>query len=220
KFGANDVEDPEGWDCEARRYYFGIVGKFGAQVQNVLKKAAALDIQIIAPLHGPVLTENIPYYINKYDIWSSSQPEDKGVTIAYTSVYGNTKKAAELLAEKLREKGCEEVEITDLARDDNPEAVENAFRYDRLVLATTTYCGEMFPIMKTFIDSLVERGYKNRTVGLIENGSWAPAAAKQMKSMMEGLKDINWIDTVTILSSISPETEAQIEAMADALMNA
>lgn len=220
KFGANDVEDPEGWDCEARRYYFGIVGKFGAQVQNVLKKAAALDIQIIAPLHGPVLTENIPYYINKYDIWSSYQPEDKGVTIAYTSVYGNTKKAAELLAEKLREKGCEEVEITDLARDDNPEAVENAFRYDRLVLATTTYCGEMFPIMKTFIDSLVERGYKNRTVGLIENGSWAPAAAKQMKSMMEGLKDINWIDTVTILSSISPETEAQIEAMADALMNA
>ena len=220
KFGANDVEDPEGWDCEARRYYFGIVGKFGAQVQNVLKKAAALDIQIIAPLHGPVLTENIPYYIDKYNTWSSYQPEDRGVTIAYTSVYGNTKKAAELLAEKLREKGCEEVEITDLARDDNPEAVENAFRYDRLVLATTTYCGEMFPIMKTFIDSLVERGYKNRTVGLIENGSWAPAAAKQMRSMMEGLKDINWIDTVTILSSLSPETEAQIEAMADALMNA
>ncbi|MDO4961560.1 MAG: flavodoxin domain-containing protein [Eubacteriales bacterium] len=220
KFGANDVEDPEGWDCEARRYYFGIVGKFGAQVQAVLKKAAALDIAVIAPLHGPVLTENLGYYINKYDIWSSYRAEDKGVTIAYTSVYGHTKEAAELLAAKLEEKGCPEVEITDIVRDDVHEAIENAFRYDRLVLATTTYNNEMFPNMRSFIDDLVERGYKNRTVAIIENGSWGPQAAKCIKAKMEGLQNISWLDTVTILSSMSDANADEIDKLADALMAA
>ncbi len=220
KFGANDVEDPEGWDCEARRYYFGIVGKFGNNVQNVLKKLAPLDIQAICSLHGPVLTEDIPYYLNKYDIWSSYQAEDKGVMIAYTSVYGHTKAVAEELAEKLRSKGCEEVEIADLARDDQAEAMENAFRYDRLVLATTTYNTGIFPAMEHFITDLVERGYKNRTIALIENGSWAPAAAKQMKAKMEGLANINWLDTITIVGSPSEENEAQLEALADALVKA
>ncbi len=225
KFGALDAEpeieddDPYGWACEARRYYFGIVGKYGAQVQAVLKKAAALDIQIICPLHGPVLKEDLPYYINLYDTWSAYRPETKGVVIAYTSVYGNTKKAVEYLAAKLREKGCDVVEVTDLARDDIAEAVEDAFRHDRLVLATTTYNNEIFPFMNHFIADLVERGYKDRTIGLIENGSWAPTAAKNMKAKMEGLKGITWLDTtVTIMSSLSEENYAQLDQMADELM--
>ncbi len=225
KFGALDAEpeieddDPYGWSCEARRYYFGIVGKYGPQVQAVLKKAAALDIQIICPLHGPVLSEDLPYYINLYDTWSSYRPENSGVVIAYTSVYGNTKKAVEILAEKLRAKGCGTVEVTDLARDDIAEAVEDAFRYDRLVLATTTYNNEIFPFMNHFITDLVERGYKNRRIGLIENGSWAPQAAKIMKQKMEGLKGIEWLDTtVTILSSVSEENLAQLDAMAEELL--
>ena len=220
KFGANDVEDPEGWDCEARRYYFGIVGKYGAQVQALLKKAAGLDIKVIAPLHGPVLTENVSYYINKYDIWSSYRPEDKGVTIAYTSVYGNTKQAAELLAAKLKEKGCEHVELTDLARDDMAEAVENAFRYDRLVLGTITYNGEIFPFMRNFIEDLCERNYQDRTIGFIENGTWAPVAAKIMKSKLEKQKNINYLETtVSITSSLSDDNLVQIDKMADELMN-
>jgi flavorubredoxin len=219
KFGALDAEDEEGWACEARRYYFGIVGKYGAQVQAVLKKAAALDIQIICPLHGPVITEDLPYYFDLYDTWSAYRAETKGVVIAYTSVYGNTKKAVEILADKLRAKGCDVVEVTDLARDDIAEAVEDAFRHDRLVLATTTYNNDMFPFMNHFIDDLVERGFKNRTVGLIENGSWAPAAAKRMKAKMEGLKDITWLDTtVTIVSSLTEENIAQLDQMADELM--
>lgn len=173
KFGALDVD--EEWDCEARRYYFGIVGKYGAQVQSVLKKAAALDINIICPLHGPVLSEDLRHYIEKYDIWSSYKPESEGVMIAYTSVYGHTKKAAERLADMLRAKGCPKVVVTDLAREDIAEAIEDAFRYGKLVLATTTYNSDIFPFMKHFIDGLTERGYRNRTIGLIENGSWAPS---------------------------------------------
>ena len=220
KFGANDVEDPEGWDCEARRYYFGIVGKYGAQVQALLKKAAGLDIAVIAPLHGPVLTENIGYYIGKYDIWSSYRAEDKGVTIAYASVYGHTKKAAELLAEKLKAKGVEYVELTDLARDDEPEAIESAFRYDRLILASVTYNADIFPVMRNFIEDLCERNYQNRTVGFIENGSWAPLSAKLMRAKFEGLKNIAFLDTtVSILSSLSAENEAQLDKMADELIS-
>ena len=220
KFGANDVEDPEGWDCEARRYYFGIVGKYGAQVQALLKKAAGLDIAVIAPLHGPVLTENIGYYIGKYDIWSSYRAEEKGVTIAYASVYGHTKKAAELLAEKLKAKGVEYVELTDLARDDEPEAIESAFRYDRLILASVTYNADIFPVMRNFIEDLCERNYQNRTVGFIENGSWAPLSAKLMRAKFEGLKNIAFLDTtVSILSSLSAENEAQLDKMADELIS-
>ena len=214
KFGALDVE--EEWDCEARRYYIGIVGKYGMQVQAVLKKAAALDIAIICPLHGPVLKEDLAHYIGLYDTWSSYRAEDKGTVIAYTSVYGNTKKAAMMLADKLRAKG-ETVEITDLAREDMAEAVENAFRYDKLVLATTTYNNEIYPFMHHFIINLVERDYKNRTVALIENGSWAPTAARKMKAMMENLKNITWLDTVTILSSLSKENEEQLDKLADEL---
>lgn len=214
KFGALDVD--EEWDCEARRYYIGIVGKYGMQVQSVLKKAAALDIDIICPLHGPVLKENLAHYIGLYDTWSSYRAEDKGVFIAYTSVYGNTKKAALMLAEKLEAMGVT-YEIEDLARDDMAEAVENAFRYDKLVLATTTYNNEMFPFMQHFIINLVERDYKNRSVALIENGSWAPTAAKKMKGMMENLKNITWLDTITILSSMSKENEEQIAKLADEL---
>jgi len=217
KFGANDVEDPEGWACEARRYYFGIVGKYGAQVQAVLKKAANLDIQIICPLHGPVLDSDLGYYLGLYNTWSSYEVEDKGVTVAYTSVYGNTRKAAELLAEKLEAAG-QTVEITDLARDDMPEAVEAAFRYDRLVLATTTYNADIFPFMKSFIEHLVERGYKNRTIGLIENGSWAPMAAKVMKGMLEGLKNIEILEpVVTIKSALNADSEAQLDELCKAL---
>ncbi len=219
KFGANDIEDPEGWDCEARRYYFGIVGKYGAQVQALLKKAAALEIRTICPLHGPVLAEDLGHYLGKYDIWSSYAVEDEGVFIAYTSVYGHTKAAAELLAEKLEAKGCPRVAIADLARDDWAECVEDAFRHSKLVLATTTYNAEIFPFMRQFIDHLTERGFRGRTVGLIENGSWAPAAAKQMREKFTKSKDISWLDTtVTIKSAMTPENVAQLDAMADELV--
>ncbi|MBR3033863.1 MAG: flavin reductase, partial [Firmicutes bacterium] len=218
KFGANDVEDPEGWACEARRYYFGIVGKYGAQVQAVLKKAAALDIQTIAPLHGPVLTEDLGYYINLYDTWSSYLPESDGVAIMYTSVYGHTKIAAEMLAEELEKRGVPKVAIADLARDDMYECVEDAFRYDKLVLATTTYNAEIFPYMREFISMLVERGYQKRTIDFIENGSWAPTAMKVMKGKLEGLKDITFTkNNVTILSALNEESTAQLMALADEL---
>ena len=213
KFGALDVE--EDWDDEARRYYIGIVGKYGAQVQNLLKAAATLDIQTICPLHGPVLTENLGHYLEKYNIWSSYAVESEGVMIAYTSVYGHTKKAVELLAEKLREKGCPQVVVCDLARTDMSKAVENAFRYGKLVLATTTYNSEIFPFMRDFIQHLTERNYQKRTVGLIENGTWAPMAAKVMKKMMEGCKNITWLEPVVkIMSSLSQENMDQLEAVA------
>ena len=218
KFGANDVEDPEGWACEARRYYFGIVGKYGAQVQAVLKKAANLEIETICPLHGPVLTEDLGYYLNLYDTWSSYNIESDGIVIAYTSVYGNTKKAVEVLAESLKKKGCPKVVVTDLARDDMFEAVEDAFRYGRLVLATTTYNADIFPFMRTFISHLTERGYRKRTVAFMENGSWAPQAAKVMKSMFEKSKDIRFAEhTVSIMSALNEESRAEIEALAEEL---
>ena len=213
KFGALDVD--EDWACEARRYYIGIVGKYGPQVQALLKKAAGLDIAVICPLHGPVLKENLGYYINLYDIWSSYKVESEGVVIAYTSVYGNTKEAVELLAKKLEEKGCPKVVVNDLARCDMAEAVEDAFRYGKLVLATTTYNADIFPFMKEFIHHLTERNYQNRTVGLMENGSWAPLAAKVMRKMLEGSKNLSFTDTtVKILSALSDESRAQIEALA------
>ena len=216
KFGALDVE--EDWDCEARRYYIGIVGKYGPQVQKLLKVAATLDIQIICPLHGPVLTENLGHYIEKYDIWSSYKVEDEGVVIAYTSVYGNTKKAVEILAEKLKEKGCPKVTVFDLVRDDMAEAVEEAFRYGKLVLATITYNADIFPFMKTYIDHLTERSYQNRTIGLIENGSWAPNAAKVMQAKFEKSKNITWLDnTVKIMSSLSDENIEELDKMAEEL---
>ena len=218
KFGTNDVEDPEGWACEARRYYFGIVGKYGLQTQNLLKKAAGLDIRIICPLHGPVLDENLGYYIDLYDKWSSYTPENKGVLIAYTSVYGNTKKAVMELAELLKKEGCEKVVVTDLARDDMPEAVEDAFRYDRLVLATTTYNNSIFPFMHTFIEHLTERFYQNRTVGFIENGTWAPVAKKTMMSMMEGCKNLKFLETsCTIKSALKDDSRAALAQMAKEL---
>ena len=217
KFGALDVE--EDWACEARRYYIGIVGKYGIQVQNVLKKAAALDIAAICPLHGPVLTENLGYYLNLYDIWSSYGVESEGVVIAYTSIYGHTKAAVELLAETLKAKGCPKVVVNDLARCDMAEAVEDAFRYGKLVLATTTYNGDIFPFMKEFIHHLTERGYKNRTIGMIENGSWAPIAAKMMAKYLEGSKNITYTDTtVKIFSAMNEENRNQIEALANELM--
>ncbi len=213
KFGALDTD--EDWACEARRYYFGIVGKYGAQVQALLKKAAALDIEMICPLHGPILFENLGYYIGLYNTWSSYAVESEGVVIAYTSVYGNTKKAAEALAEELRSRGCPKVAVNDLARCDMAEAVEDAFRYGKLVLATTTYNGDIFPFMRTFIDHLIERNYSGRTIGLIENGSWAPMAAKTMRAMLEKSKNLTFTDTtVTIRSAANAETEAQIKAMA------
>ena len=216
KFGALDVE--EEWACEARRYYIGIVGKYGAQVQALLKKAAGLDIQIIAPLHGPVLTENLGYYMNLYDIWSSYRVESEGVVIAYTSVYGNTKAAVDLLAQKLQAKGAPKVVIHDLARTDMAEAVEDAFRYGKLVLATTTYNADIFPFMKEFIHHLTERNYQNRTIGLIENGSWAPMAAKIMKGMFEKSKGLTFAEnTVKILSALNEESKAQVEALAEEL---
>ena len=218
KFGANDVEDPEGWACEARRYYFGIVGKYGLQTQNLLKKASGLDIQIICPLHGPVLSENLGYYIDLYDKWSAYTPEEKGVLIAYTSVYGHTKEAVMELAELLKKEGCEKVVVTDLARDDMPEAVEDAFRYDRLVLATTTYNNSIFPFMHTFIEHLTERFYQNRTVGFIENGTWAPVAKKTMHSMLEGCKNIKFLETsVTIKSALKDDSRAALAQMAKEL---
>lgn len=216
KFGALDVE--EDWDGEARRYYIGIVGKYGAQVQKLLKAAATLDIQTICPLHGPILTENLGHYLEKYDIWSSYKVESEGVVIAYTSVYGNTKKAVELLAQKLEEKGCPKVTVFDLARDDMAKAVEDAFRYGKLVLATITYNGDIFPFMRTYIENLTERSYQNRTIGLIENGSWAPAAARVMQGMFEKSKNITWLENnVKIMSSLSEANEAEIEAMAEEL---
>ncbi|MBQ9989166.1 MAG: flavin reductase [Clostridia bacterium] len=216
KFGALDVE--EEWDCDARRFYFGMVGKYGAQVPALLKKAAGLDIQIICPLHGPVLTENLGHYLELYNIWSSYRAETDGIMIAYTSVYGHTKAAVEMLAEKLRSKGCPAVVVCDLARADMAEAVEDAFRYSKLVLATTTYNAEIFPFMKQFIDHLTERNYQNRTVGFIENGSWAPLAAKIMKDMFARSKNITYLDTtVRIKSAVKPENIDQLEAMASEL---
>ncbi len=219
KFGALDAQ--EDWACEARRYYIGIVGKYGAQVQALLKKAATLDIQTICPLHGPVLTENLGYYIDLYDIWSSYRVESEGVVIAYTSVYGHTKAAAQLLAEKLEAKGCPKVVLTDLARDDMAEAVEDAFRYGKLVLATTTYNADIFPFMKEFIHHLLERNYQSRTVAFIENGSWAPMATKVMKGMFEKSKNITFTEaTVKILSALSEESKQQLEALAEELCKA
>ena len=216
KFGALDAE--EDWACEARRYYIGIVGKYGPQVQSLLKKAAGLDIAIICPLHGPVLTENLGYYINLYDIWSSYRVESEGVVIAYTSVYGNTKAAVELLAQKLQEKGCPKVTVTDLARDDMAEAVEDAFRYGKLVLATTTYNGDIFPFMKEYIHHLTERNYQKHTVAFVENGSWMPVAGKVMAKMLEGSKNLTFArNNVKILSALSDESRAQIEALAEEL---
>lgn len=217
KFGALDVE--EDWDCEARRYYIGIVGKYGAQVQALLKVAATLDIQIICPLHGPVLTENLGHYIEKYDIWSSYKVESEGVMIAYASVYGNTKKAAEKLAETLKAKGCPKVVLRDLARSDMAENIEDAFRYGKLVLASITYNGDVFPFMHAFLHGLTERSYQNRTLGVIENGTWAPTAGRIIKSAFEKSKNIMWLDTtVTIKSAMNAANDAQIEAMADELM--
>lgn len=216
KFGALDVE--EDWACEARRYYVGIVGKYGVQVQNLLKKASALDIQTICPLHGPVLTENLEYYIGLYNTWSSYSVESEGVMIAYTSVYGNTKKAVEKLADKLRAKGCPKVVVADLAREDMAEAVEDAFRYGTLVLATTTYNSDIFPFMREFINHLTERNYQNRTIAMIENGSWASTAAKVMTKMLEGCKNITFADTtVHIKSALNEESSAEVVALAEEL---
>lgn len=218
KFGANDKEDPEGWACEARRYYFGIVGKFGSSVQALLKKASNLEIQKICSLHGPVLDSEIKTYIDYYNTWSSYEAETEGVFIAYTSVYGHTKKAAEKLAEILKAKGCPKVAIADLAREDTYECVEDAFRYSKLVLATTTYCGGIFPKMREFISHLTERNFQKRTVALIENGSWAPSAVKGMTAMLEPLQDIKIIDEkVTIKIAVNDETVRQLEFLAEKL---
>lgn len=219
KFGALDTD--EDWACEARRYYFGIVGKYGAQVQAVLKKAAALDIKTICPLHGPILAENLGYYLDLYNTWSSYGVESDGVVIAYTSVYGNTKVAAELLAQKLQEKGCPKVAVNDLARCDMAEAVEDAFRYGKIVLATTTYNADVFPFMREFINELTERNFQNRFVGIIENGSWAPMAAKVIKKMLENSKNITFADTVvTVKSAMKQNTADDIERLADEIINA
>ena len=216
KFGALDVE--EDWDCEARRYYIGIVGKYGAQVQALLKKAVTLDIQTICPLHGPVLADNLGHYLEKYNIWSSYTVEDEGVVIAYSSVYGNTRQAAELLAEELEKNGCPKVAVNDLARCDMAEAVEDAFRYGKLVLATTTYNGDIFPCMKEFIHHLTERNYQNRFVAMMENGTWAPVAAKVMTKMLEGSKNLHYAqNTVTIRSALNEASRAQIVALAEEL---
>ena len=216
KFGALDTD--EDWACEARRYYFGIVGKFGNNVQSLLKKAANLDIEIICPLHGPVLNENLEYYVNLYNTWSAYSPEEDGVMIAYTSIYGNTKKAVMELAEKLKAKGCPKVVVNDLARCDMAEAVEDAFRYSKIVLATTTYNGEIFPYMREFINHLTERNYTNRTVGFMENGTWAPMATKVMKNMLEKCKNLQYTEsTVKILSAVNEENLTEIDALADEL---
>ena len=216
KFGALDVE--EDWACEARRYYFGIVGKYGQQAQALLKKAAALDIAAICPLHGPVLSENLEYYINLYNTWSSYGVESEGVLIAYTSVYGHTKAAVELLAKQLEEKGCAKVVVNDLARVDMAEAVEDAFRYGKIVLATTTYNADIFPFMREFLTHLTERGWRNKTVALVENGTWAPMAAKTMKAMLEGCKNLTFAENgVKIVSALNDESRAQIAALADEL---
>ena len=218
KFGAHDLADPDDWACEARRYYFGIVGKYGMQVQAVRKKAAALDIQVICPLHGPVLSENLGYYLDLYNTWSSYGAETKGIVISYTSVYGNTRKAVELLAAKLEEKGVDKVVVNDLARSDIAECVEDGFRYDTQVFATTTFNNDIFPFMKEYIHHLTERNYQNRNVAFIENGSWAPTAAKTMKSMLEGCKNLNQAqNSVKIVSALNDESRAQIEALAEEL---
>ncbi|MDD6102077.1 MAG: flavodoxin domain-containing protein [Clostridiales bacterium] len=218
KFGALDVE--EDWACEARRYYFGIVGKYGMQVQKLLKAVQSLEITCICPLHGPVLNDNLEYYLNKYDIWSSYAPEDKGVFIAYASIYGNTKKAAEMLAARLNEMGCEKVAIADLAREDMAECVEDAFRYDRLVLASVTYNGDIFPCMKEFINSITERGYQKRKIAFIENGSWAPTAKRVMQGMFEKSKDITFFEnSITIKSGIKEDTVAAINSLAEEIIN-
>ena len=217
KFGTTDAD--EDWACEARRYYIGIVGKYGVQVQAVLKKAAALDIQTICPLHGPVLTENLGYYLNLYNIWSSYGVESEGVLICYTSVYGNTKKAVELLAKKLEEKGAKKVVVNDLARSDMAECVEDAFRYGKLVLATTTYNGDIFPFMKEFIDHLTERNFQNRKIGFIENGSWAPVATKKMKSMLEECKNLEFTESgVKIFSAVNDKNLEEIDALAEEIL--
>ena len=215
KFGALDVD--EDWACEARRYYIGIVGKYGAQVQSLLKKAATLDIQTICPLHGPILKENLGYYLDLYNTWSSYGVESPGIMIAYTSVYGHTKKAVEILAEKLRAKGCPKVAVNDLAREDMAECVEDAFRYGRIVFATTTYNADIFPFMKEFINHLTERNFQNKEVAFIENGSWAPLAAKTMKKMLEGCKNLTFLDTITIKSALSDENIEQMEKLSDEL---
>ena len=217
-FGALDVE--EDWDCEARRYYFGIVGKYGMMVQKLLKEVATLDVATVCPLHGPILTENLGHYIGQYDTWSSYRPENEGVFIAYASAHGNTKKAAQILATKLEAQGCPKVAISDLAREDMAECVEDAFRYDRLVLASITYNAGIFPCMKTFIDALTERGYQNRKIGFIENGSWAPMAKKIMQGMFEKSKDITFCEeSVTIQSAVNAEAEAAIDRLAKELLN-
>ena len=219
KFGALDVEDPEGWACEARRYYFGIVGKFGAQVQALLKKAAVVDIQTVCPLHGPVLTgEALAEALRLYGIWSRYDVESEGVMIAYASIYGNTEKAAQLLAEKLKEKGCPKVVLTCVQREDWAEAVEDAFRYGKLVVAAPTYNGFLFPAMREFLEHLTERNYQNRQVAFIENGSWAPAAAREMKKLLEGCKNVTLGSTVTIRSAMTEENKAQLDALADELL--
>lgn len=216
KFGALNAD--EDWACEARRYYFGIVGKYGAQVQNLLKKAASLDIEIICPLHGPILTENLGYYLDLYNTWSSYKPENEGVVVAYASAHGNTKEAAELLISELKGKGCKKVVEIDLSRCDMSEAVEDAFRYDKLVLASITYNTDIFPFMKEFINHLTERNFQNRTVAFMENGSWAPMAAKVMAKMFENSKNLNILESkVTIKSALSDESRAQIAALADEL---
>ncbi|MBQ7152427.1 MAG: FprA family A-type flavoprotein, partial [Clostridia bacterium] len=218
-FGANDVPDPEGWACEARRYYFGIVGKFGAMVQTVLKKLSGLEIGAICPLHGPVLDSDIPYYLKTYDTWSSYGIESEGVFIAYTSVYGHTKAAVEYLEKALLSRGCPKVSVADLARDDMAEAVEDAFRYGKIVLATTTYSGDIFPFMDQFIRELIHRNYQNRKIGLVENGSWAPVAAKIMRGLLEGCKNVTFAKTsVKILSSLSQENLVQLESLADEML--
>ena len=220
KFGALDIEDEDGWACEARRYYFGIVGKYGMQASNLLKKAAALEINLICPLHGPVLSENLSYYIDLYKIWTSYSVESEGVVISYTSVYGNTKKAVELLKEELLKNGCPKVVLNDLARVDMHEAVEDAFRYGTMVLATTTYNNDVFPFMREFLYELLERNYKNRKIAIIENGSWAPSAAKKIKSILEGANGLNIFENVvTIRSAISEENKEEIKALAKQLLN-
>ena len=221
KFGANDVEDPEGWACEARRYYFGIVGKYGLQVQNLLKAAKTLDIQIICPLHGPVLSEDLGYYLDVYDKWSGYRPESDGVFIAYTTVYGHTEEAVEYLAQSLKAKGCPKVSVADLARDDWAESVEDAFRYDQIVFATTTYNMGIFPFMHQFIEHLKERNFQNRRIAYIENGSWAPAAARNMRELFSKSKKLTEVgEVVTIKSALTDANKAELDRLADQLMEA
>ncbi len=221
KFGAMDAEDDEGWACEARRYYFNIVGRYGTSVQALLKKAAGLDIAMICPLHGPILKENLDYYINLYDTWSSYKPEDTGVLVAYASIHGNTAIAAEKLGQILRQKGVEKVVVSDLAREDMAEVIEDAFRYDRMILAAASYDGGVFPCMQDFLSHLQSKAYQKRTVGILENGSWGPTAARTMKAMLETMKNISIVEpVVTIKSTLKEENMADLEALADAIVNA